>query len=171
MVCKMHILHCFTWICAAYKWGDWQNFWRYYPTMLFFILGNLIHSIVFYNFSQWIYISTYLPHNLVNIIAAFTIFPSTVLLFNPYFPKQLSKKVIYVLKWACLYTFIELFFYSIGLVVYFNGWNLWWSALHNLYQFPLIRLHDTNPALAWLFSAVIFIVIIFVFKPPLSTIK
>lgn len=167
----MHILHCFIWIGVALKWGDWRNFWRYYPTMLFFVLGNFIHSIVFYNFSQWFYISAYLPHNLINLVAAFTIFPSTILLFIPFIPKKPSCQMLYIIKWVIIYTLVELFFYSIGLVKYYNGWNLGWSALHNLYQFPILILHDMNPALAWFFSSVIFTAIVLIFKLPLSSIN
>ncbi|ERI94204.1 hypothetical protein HMPREF1982_01216 [Clostridiales bacterium oral taxon 876 str. F0540] len=167
----MHILHCFIWVAAAYKWGDWRNFQKYYPTMLFFVLGNLTHAVIFYNFPQWFYVSSFLPHNLINIIAAFTIFPSTILLFSPYFPEKLSNKVLYILKWVTLYTLVELFFYSIGLVIYLHKWNIFWSTLHNLYQFPILKLHETKPLLAWSFCAVIFAVIILIFKLPLSSIK
>jgi hypothetical protein len=171
MVFKLHVLHCFIWVLVAYKFGDWRDYKYYYPTILFFILGNFLHSITFYNFSQWFYVSSYMPHNIINLLAAFTIFPSTILLFLPYFPVKPSHQVLYFLKWICLYTFIELFFFSIGLVKYSNGWSLWWSAFHNAYQFPLLKLHATKPILAWFFSFVAFGAVVLIFKLPIGTIK
>lgn len=173
MVNKMHILHCFIWIGAAYKWGDWKNFWRYYPTILFFILGSFIHGIIFYNFPLWFYLSPYISHNIINLIASLTIFPSTILLYLPYFPKtkKLSRQILYILKWCLLYILIELFFLSIGLIKYYNGWSIGWSLIHNLYQFPLLKLHDVKPGVAWIICSIILAFIMLIFKFPLSTIK
>jgi len=37
----MNFVYGFLYLFAAWKWGDWKNWREYYPTILFFIIGDL----------------------------------------------------------------------------------------------------------------------------------
>lgn len=159
------------WIVAVYKFGDWRNWKKYYSSMLFFATGDLIYNVVFYNNRLWEFQSDFLVPSLNEIFIIFTVFFSTVLLYLSRFPKKLHHQFVYILLWIALYMVIEIFTTSIGMQINHNGWNIWWSLLHNAIQFPLIILHHKNPILAWILCFIFLIVIMNIFGVALTISK
>lgn len=39
----VNVLYASVWIFAMWKWGDWKNWQKYYPTILLFIIGDFIY--------------------------------------------------------------------------------------------------------------------------------
>jgi hypothetical protein len=64
--------------------------------------------------------------------------------------------------------FIEIIDLKIGIIEYDNGWNIWWSFLHNTIQFPLIALHHRNPLLTWVIALTFLVVIMKIFNVPFT---
>lgn len=156
------------WLFAAYKWADLNNWRKYYPTMLFFGMGDLIYNVVFSNKRLWSFESDYLVPSINELFVIFTIFFSTTLLFLSKFPKKLYRKIIYITLWITLYMTIELFTTSIDMQKNSNGWNIWWSLLHNSIQFPLLILHHKKPVLAWIIALSFLFLIMNIFNVPLT---
>ncbi|MDF2675115.1 MAG: hypothetical protein K0R09_3384, partial [Clostridiales bacterium] len=73
-------------IISAYKWGDWKNWKRYYPTMLFFGMGDLIYFSFFHNKLLWAFTPSLLVRSINELFIIFTVFFSTTLLFLSNFP-------------------------------------------------------------------------------------
>ncbi|MCM0647218.1 hypothetical protein NBE98_02370 [Clostridium swellfunianum] len=140
------------WGIGAYKLSDWKNWRKYYPTMLFFACGDLIYKLVFCNKLLWAFEADFLVGSLNELFVIFTVFFFTTLIFLSKYPKKLSHQIIYIVIWIAIYMVIEIFTTSIGMQKNYNGWNLWWSLLHNSIQFPLLRLHYINPFLAWIIA-------------------
>jgi hypothetical protein len=153
-------------IISAYKWGDWKNWKRYYPTMLFFGMGDLIYFSFFHNKLLWAFTPSLLVRSINELFIIFTVFFSTTLLFLSNFPKKLYLKITYTLFWIALYMAIEIFTALIGMMQYYNGWNLWWSLLHNTIQFPILILHHKNPILAWIIALIFLGIIMKIFNMP-----
>lgn len=42
-------------LLAGIKWGNWRRWRDYYPTILFFIIGDLLYSCLLYNHQLWAY--------------------------------------------------------------------------------------------------------------------
>jgi hypothetical protein len=152
------------WILVTYKFGDLKNWKLYYPTILFFWCGNLIGFSVFHNHRLWEYKSSFFSHTTVDLIQMVIIFTCTTILFLQYNPDKMSKKVLYILLWVFIYSSVEWFFHLFGVIVYNHGWNIWWSVIHNIYQFILLRVHYKRPILAWTFSFVILAIMTVAFK-------
>jgi hypothetical protein len=154
------------WITCAYKWGDWRNWRRYYPTMLFFGFGDLIYHLVFKDKHLWVFQSNILALSINELFIIFAIFFPTTLLFLSNFPQTRGKQVKYLAFWISLYIAIELFTTSIGMQKNYNGWNIWWSLLHNAVQFPLLILHHKNPILAWTIALMFLAIVMRYFDVP-----
>ncbi len=159
------------WITCAYKWGDWKAWERYYPTMLFFGMGDLIYNAVFHQTPLWKFQSDFLIPPLNELFVIFNIFFSTTLLYLSKFPKKLYHQITYIVFWILLYVGIELFTLSISMIKHCNGWNIWWSLAHNAIQFPLLTLHHKNPALAWVISFLFLFIMMYIFNVPFTISK
>ncbi|WP_282173854.1 hypothetical protein [Cytobacillus firmus] len=134
----MNALYAFLWIFALWKWGDWRNWKMYYPTFLFYILGDFLYLYLLSDFyPMWTYDPQGIDEkvNLTNTHVSFSImavkYPVTILIYLYRFPGgKLIKKLLYILK-------------------YDNGWSLKWSILFNAVMFTILRVHHKRPAAAW----------------------
>jgi len=157
------------WILVAYKWADWRNWKKYYPTILFMSFSNLTYIFLTYNHPLWELIDPILKLTFTTLLMNVVIFPASILLYLSLFPKNDGfKKVIYVLKWIALYTSLEWIALQFDLYRYSNGWNIWWSLAFNTIMFPLLKIHYEKPPLAWLFAFILGASIIYFFKIPLK---
>lgn len=153
-------------VISAYRWGEWKNWKKYYPTMLFFGMGDLIYITVFHNKLLWKFPTNFLVSSLDELLLIFAIFfPTTLLLLSNY-PKKLYNQIAFNGLWIALYMLIEIVDLKIGIIEYNNGWNIWWSLLHNTIQFPLVALHHRKPVLAWIIALIFLGVIMKIFKVP-----
>lgn len=144
------ILH----LVIAWRYSDWRNWKRYYPTILFAIVVDLFTSIVTYTQSLWTFEKTiFIPnHTLTDLMIAFVILSTTVLIFLSNYPFK-SKFIVqlgYLALWVAADSFIEFLFFKTNIVVYHNNWNFGWSVLLWGVMISVFRLHFTKPILAWL---------------------
>jgi hypothetical protein len=169
----MHIIGQFLWILAVWRWGDWKNWKNYQSTMLYMIVFSLLYDVLTYNYSLWIFSDFFLPtHTLNSLAVTFVGFPCSVLLYLSRFPENsIFKQIKYIAFWITLYIGIEYFFVLFGLFHYYNGWNIWWSALLDATLFPMLLLHHKKPLVAYLISIPILIFYFIVFDIPISKMK
>lgn len=153
-------------LVSAYKWGDWKNWKKYYSTMTFFGMGDLIYITMFNDKPLWDFPTNFLVSPLDELLLIFGCFFPTVLVFLYHYPKKLFSQIAYNSLWIGIYTALELINLILGTVEYYNGWNIWWSLLHNTVQFPLIALHFKNPILAWIVAFIYLVVTMIIFNVP-----
>ena len=158
-------------LIAAWKWGDWHNWRKYYPTIIFFLLINYAYGYITYNYPLWQFESPLLKTTLCDIFVSIVAYPSTILLFLPHYPNTLYKRIFYILMWVTLYSILEFFSFKLGFFSYHNGWNMWWSVLFNGLMFPIFRLHHQNPLYAWSFTLILAVAILLFFNFPCSSMK
>ena len=159
-------------LIAGYVWGDWRNWRMYYPTILFFILGDFLYNFLLYQKSMWLFHDLLLPnHTLVTLIAMVVSYSVTVLIYLGRFPKEWKKRVLWFLLWSGFYVVIEYINYQLGFITYHNGWNISWSVLFTGVIFFILPVHHKRPLLAWFLSVVIIISLLIIFDVKMSDFK
>jgi hypothetical protein len=153
---------------------DWKRFKEFYPTIQFFIIGNLLYNFLFYNHTLWSYKAVtvnWLNHTLIDITFSFIILPVVIMIYLQYFPKTPKKKIAYLAVWIAYFSFLEYIFYKRGLFIYENDWGLGMSVVFNTIMFVLLRMHSRKPVLSLAVSLPIIIILLFFFHPSLSDLK
>ncbi|WP_064093962.1 CBO0543 family protein [Rossellomorea aquimaris] len=160
-------------ILIAIKFMNWSRWKEYYPTIQFYVIGDLLYNFVFYHHTLWAYKGAswkWLNHTFISLTFTFTVIPIALMFFLQYYPKG-KKRFLYLFLWVLYFTLLELFFSKIGLFVYDNGWNLWWSALFNVVTFSMISLHFKKPVVALIISVPLIAVLLLFFHPLLHELK
>jgi hypothetical protein len=163
------VIPIFIFIC--WKWGDWKNWRKYYPTILYIILIDFLNNFLTANYPLWEYDRVLNHHTFNDILVAFTIYPCTVLIYLPYYPKKILKQAGYIAFWILIYTSIEIAANEIGTFSYHNGWNIWWTIGFNISMFIMLKLHYEKPLLIWPVSLVLMTMTYYIFKLPINTIR
>lgn len=148
----MQILLCLLYVLAAWKWGDWRNWRKYYPTYVYVLASEAIAFIVTYNHTLWRFNPSFLlpDHTMSEASFAFIVFPATVLLYLSRYPNDgPGKQATWTGLWIAGFTATEAVTHYLGIIVYENGWCIGWSAVFNLIMFPVLRVHYLQPGLAW----------------------
>jgi len=161
------------WLFLVYKWGDWKNWKKYYPTILFFILGNMIYDSLTYNYPLWELTS---PNHKVTLSTLFTellLWPLMILFYLSKISKLTSwlKKGLFLLLWIAIVSTFEFLIGMMGLIAYHNGWTIWNSVFSNFVIYPLVFLHYKHPLWALFLAAIVGISVLCIFQIPISTLK
>ncbi|WP_264806834.1 CBO0543 family protein [Cytobacillus sp. NCCP-133] len=175
----MHVILLLGFLFAGWKWGDWRNWKKYYSTILFFIIGDLIYSYLLYNYPMWQFHPSFdkaiLPnHTLISLAVEFISFPVKVLIYLGNFPehKNKVKQLYYILTWVIFFTVFEFTSINIwGGLSHHNGWNMLYTFFFYIVIFVMLRLHQNRPLLAWAFSFVIITFLLFSFDVPIGSMK
>lgn len=158
-------------VAVTWKKGDWKNWREYYPTIIFFIMGDFAYNFMFYNKPLWHYTPPIFNHTLTDFLVAVVIFPCTILLYLSKYPAKLANQVLHVLKWVGIYSLSEWLLHTLGYISYYNGWNLLWTVLFLCIMFPLLRLHYQKPLIVWPVSMILAVVALYIFKIPYDALK
>ncbi|NOV90727.1 hypothetical protein BJV85_003884 [Clostridium acetobutylicum] len=98
-------------VLICWRFGEWSKWSEYYSTILFFILGDMAYNFSFYNHPLWMYGGNLINHTFTDIFIAITLFPTTIILYNTFYPNKVGKKIIYVLLCSGIYSLIEFILY------------------------------------------------------------
>lgn len=172
-------IYALIWLGAALKWGDWRNWRKYYPTILFFILGDLLYLFLLADlYPMWRYNPPNIDEKIgmTNKIVSLSIiiikYPATVLIYLAKLPQYNKlKEVTYILCWVLIYLVNEIIDIKTDLIKYYNGWSIWWSILFNTVIFVLLRIHFKTPLVALALSVMFIIFLWQIFDIPFSVFK
>ncbi|MDO0825115.1 CBO0543 family protein [Desulfosporosinus nitroreducens] len=154
-------------LAIAIKWGNFKNWQAYYPTFLFWALGNFLYLHLTLAKPLWLFTTPMLPRQLAEIMMSLLMFPCFLLLFLPYFPqKGTLKKTGYILIWVFIFSGIEYWALKINHFSYFNGWRFTYSVIFNAFMFILLVIHYKSPLWAWLISIAATFVLMTLFQIP-----
>jgi hypothetical protein len=162
---QLHIVIAISLIFASLRWGDWKNWERYYPTMLYLALSCTIYEFISH---QYFHLWEIEPHYLTNetvthILHSVLIYPLSAYLFlSNYSEGKWTKQIIYITKWVILFIGIEWILTILKIISHVNGWTLGWSLFFDIVMFLMLRLHYVKPKLALLLS--IFWTFFYLFK-------
>ncbi|PAE23933.1 MULTISPECIES: CBO0543 family protein [Bacillaceae] len=144
--------------------GDWKNWERYYPTMLYISVASFIYEFISHShFHLWelekdtlTLMGVHLMHNIV-------INPLIGFVFLSNYPAKFKSKILYFIYWIFLFWSTEWLAFRFHFISYHNGWNIWWSFLFVVIMFPMIRLHYVHKLRALILSAPIAALYLFLF--------
>ncbi|MCD8508623.1 MAG: hypothetical protein LRY73_01060 [Bacillus sp. (in: Bacteria)] len=172
----VHLFIKIIFVAAAWRWGDWRNgnWQKYYPTILFFIIGDLFYNFIFYNYPLWEFdeIIPLLQYDSFLVMSfMFLRYPATVLIFLGRFPKGLLKGGLWIGLWVFIYIGLEVIDLYMGLIQHHNDWNLWWSLLFDVILFVMLKIHHHRPLVAWVLSIVCSVVLWNLLNVPIGILK
>jgi hypothetical protein len=175
----VHIILLLGFLFAGWKWGDWKNLKKYYPTILFFIIGDLLYNFLLYNYPMWEFHPTFdraiLPnHTLISLAVAFITFPVKVLIYLGNYPenKNKIKQLLYISVWVLFFTAFEFAaIYIWGGLSHHNGWNLLWTLLFYIVTFVSLRLHQKRPLVPSIVSFKVITSLLIYFNVPIEKMK
>jgi hypothetical protein len=168
----MYLLIFALYLFIGYKWGDWRNWKEYYPTILFFMVGDLLYNFLLYNRPMWLFHDLILPnHTSITLVAMFVTYTVTVLIYLGRFPAGWGKRFLWFLLWVIVYSILEFINNRLGFITYHNGWNIWWSVLFTGIIFFILPVHHKRPLLAWFIAVIIIISLLLFFDVKISDMK
>lgn len=168
----MYIVMNGLYLIAGYKWGDWRNWQKYYPTILFLIIGDFLYNFLLYNKSMWLFHDLILPnHTIITLSAMVISYAATVLIYLGKFPERWLNRLLWFLLWTGIFLVAEYVNSKLGFITYHNGWTFGWSILFTIIIFLILPIHHKKPLLAWLLSSIIIITLLLVFDIRLSDMK
>ncbi|ADY56069.1 hypothetical protein Sgly_1772 [Syntrophobotulus glycolicus DSM 8271] len=163
----MIVVLAFIFLIACYRWGAWRNWKTYYPTILFFISGDFIYLYLFSVKPLWQYTAKMMPGTITTLIVALIIYPCTVLLFLPNYPRSgLFKKIRFVSFWVLLFSGLEYLGLKYNFMQHFHGWNFICSVVFDCILFPLLVIHQKKPYIAWFLAFIFCVGVLFLFQVP-----
>lgn len=153
-----NVLYATFYIAIAIKWGDWKNRKKYYPTILFFMVGDLLYQFLFFKYSMWEYVpigndGNWATHTHISLLIMLIKYPLTIMVFLGHLPEKIGRYFLYVSTWTFLYFINESIDLKVGGIVHKHGWNIGWSTLFSFVMFNILALHYKYPLLAWMCSA------------------
>ncbi|MFT4417187.1 CBO0543 family protein [Fredinandcohnia humi] len=168
----MYIFINILYLIAGFIWGDWRNWQSYYPTLLFFIIGDFLYNFLLYQKSMWLFHDKILPnHTTITLLAMVVTYSVTVLIYVGRFPEGWKKRTLWFLLWSGIYLVAEYVNSKLGFITYHNGWSLWWSVLFTGIIFIILPIHHKRPLLAWGISLVIILSLLSIFDVKISDMK
>ncbi|WP_420489698.1 CBO0543 family protein [Neobacillus vireti] len=163
----VHIVINLLTILAALRWGDWKNINKYYPTLLYLLVGNLLYFYLYDKDMLWDFTPDFSEKwdKIREIIYIFIAFPCSILLYLSNMPQTKTKKLLHIILWIVIYSCLELLWHHFGLVSYNRGWNFWWSLGFDCVMFPLLLLHNKRPYVTLIISLAFVLFLTSIFSP------
>jgi hypothetical protein len=157
----------FLYLIGSWRFGDWRNWKKYYPTALYIVCVDFFVSLIMYDYPLWTFHGALLipNHTVADFLISMTVFTQIAFIYLSNYPfyYQWYKQVIYIAFWVIFEVVSESIFMHAKLITYDHGWNFGWSILVWVFMFIGLRLHQTKPLLAWLlcFAGVAFLILYF----------
>ena len=145
----MNIILMILMILLTFWKGDWRNWEKYYPSMLYIALSTFVYEFISHeNFQLWeLEKGPFLNRMNVHFVQNLIINPLVVLVYLSNYP-NMGNKLRYNFQWVIMFWLIECIASYFDVITYHNGWNLGWSLLFISIMFPMVRLHHVKKSLA-----------------------
>ncbi|WP_201715208.1 hypothetical protein [Rossellomorea arthrocnemi] len=165
-------------VFLGWRFGNWKEFYSYYPTLLFFIIGDLLSQFLLYDYSMWEFRtitpfgdSIHLNHTLISLSKMVIQYTVTITIFIGRLPSSKLGKLCWIILWTGIYGLTEGISHLLGMMTYHNGWHYGWDILFNLMMFTVLIVHHKNPILGWIISFPIILFLFIFFDVPYSALK
>jgi hypothetical protein len=167
------VLYSLLWVGAAFKYGD-RHWEKYYPTMLFSAVGNLLYELICYKYPMWNMEPNGLPVAMIPILLLTLVgMPVSTWIYLSNYPAngRIYRKVGYIALFIAIFIVMEYFAVTFGSITYHHDWNIMWSFLFLVFMFSIIRLHFNHPLIAWGISVVLILSLMAIFNVNFSKMK
>lgn len=154
-------------ILAAWKYGDWQRWREYLPTIYYFIFNNILYEYLSSNVKYlWRLENPILSEQFNTLVYSFIIYPALITLYIGNFPEHKREQFIHFIKWFSIFAIAEWIGLQYGNISYMNGWSFTWSLFFIFIMLFMLRVHHLKAGLAIILTPlwIIFFCIIFELK-------
>ena len=161
------------WAGIALKWGKWNKFEVFYPTLMYYISFSLLSTYINLHYPLWRYISksTFLNHTIIGLVLHVVIIPIGLFIYLSTIPNTPKKSYIITALWMFFYGVLTYGTYLLGLVKFYNGWNIIYATLGSILIFIFVRLHQHKPIWTVILTLFGFICWIFLMEIPIMNFK
>lgn len=174
----MSIIILILYLLAGIRFGKWSNFSEYYPTLLYFIIGDLLSQFLLFNHTLWMFHPMGRLDHLFNLNHTFIAlakmaiqYSMTVAIFIGRLPEEKGRQAMMVLLWTAIYGLNEFLTHHLGGLSYHRGWSFGWDLVFNLMMFIMLIIHYKKTLLAWILTAPIIVTLWLIFDVPLDVLK
>ncbi|WP_175988571.1 CBO0543 family protein [Bacillus sp. Marseille-Q1617] len=174
----MTIVFLLTYALAGWKFGNWKEFHSFYPTLLFFIIGDLLSQFLLFEYSMWKFHaadpfsqSLKLNHTIIALLKMMIQYTVTVAIFIGRLPETLPKRILWVLLWTGIYGTTEGLSFLLGMMTYHHGWHFGWDLVFNIMMLTMLVIHHKKPIYAWIASFPVIVGLWIIFDVPYSVLK
>lgn len=174
----MTVLFLLTYVVVGWKYGNWENFSRLYPTLLFLIIGDLLYQFLFFDYSMWMFhpvgfIDEWfgLNHTMIALGRMIIQYPVTIALFLGRMKANKKNQLFSVILWVGIFSIIQMMFHIMGGLTYQNGWNYAWDCAFTAMLFSMLLFHHKKPFFAWVLTVLIVVGLWLIFDVPFTVLK
>ncbi|EAR66892.1 hypothetical protein B14911_27835 [Bacillus sp. NRRL B-14911] len=154
-------------VCAGYL-KAWKNWRVFHPTMLYTSVLVLLYNFICKDHLLWKHRSIPLEsHFAGELFHAFAILPTITVLYLTFYPEK-HGRLRYIILWSVLSFAAEFPFAATGMIVFENGYQYWMELLFYPVMYIMIRLHHIRPLVSYGLSAVIILLMVWLFKVPVQ---
>ncbi|MBT2736576.1 hypothetical protein [Bacillus sp. ISL-7] len=174
----MNFIFAIIYVYIGWKFGKWKEFNRYYPTLLYLIIGDLLSQYLLFNHTMWMFhpygkIDELLfnNHTLIALTKMVIQYPVTIAIFLGRMTSSKKQQLFSIVLWSGIYSVNTLIAYFFGVITLHNGWNCWWDCAFNVMLFSMLFIHYKKPILAWILTVSIILGLWWIFDVPFSVLK
>ncbi|MEL3974140.1 hypothetical protein AAEO50_17790 [Rossellomorea oryzaecorticis] len=174
----MIIVFLFLYALAGWKFGAWKEFQSFYPTLLFFIIGDLLSQFLLYDYSMWEFQpadhlsqTLNLNHTIIALLKMMIQYTATVAIFIGRLPETLLRRILWVFFWTGIFGATEGLSHYYGIMTYHHGWHFGWDIAFNVMMFSMLIIHHKKPLYAWAASIPVIIGLWMIFNVPYTVLK
>jgi len=149
------VIYSILWIIFSWKWVDWRNWEKYYPTVLFAVVGDLLYEVICSEYPLWAMEANGLPNRtLPMLLLGFIGMPLSVMIYLSNYPDRgtIKQQFMYIVLFTYIFVILEYISIQYGSITYHNGWNLFWSLVFDVAMFTILRIHSRNVKMALVLS-------------------
>jgi hypothetical protein len=148
---------------------NYHNVRKYFPNIFYVVFVNSLYYYFFKHYLLWEMNSSFLKVKVVRALYIFFIMPHVILLYLSDFPREISKQIIYILKWIGGSAFLEFIVWRHSKAISFHHrWTIAWSICIYAKMYIFTYLLTRKPIFVLNASVLSLICFIMIFKPPFS---
>jgi hypothetical protein len=151
-------------LIASIRWGEWNRWREFLPTIYFVIIFNLYYQYISLTKKNlWIAENPLLSDFFTDTIYTFIFLSCLTLLFLSHFPETKRGKIIRFARWIIISIIIDIIAVKTNNFSFHNGWNVWWESAFYPLMYTMMYIHYIRPRLAMLLSAIVVICLMAIF--------
>ena len=168
----MHVSLAVLLLLVCYLSGYWKNIRTYGLTIMYVIICDLLYNVLCQHKLLWVYKPDFLPnyHVFADLTHSFLNLPLLTLIYLSRYPygSAISRQAFYIGKWVIGSFLVELIFLHFNRIELQYEYKTWMEIPFYTTMYTMLRLHHTRPALTYIFSVVIIVILMFLFKIPIN---
>jgi hypothetical protein len=163
-----HIALVIFFIISSIRWGNWNRWREFLPTVYYFSFFNLFYQYISFSFDKKLW---ELKKPIINLfftdaLYAFIAYPCFIIWFLSNEVEGFKNKVLRYSRWVIISVLIEFAFYKLGYIGFENGWNLYYELLFYPILYTFVSLHHRKPFLTIVLSLFVSAFLLYIFEYP-----